>query len=225
MSARHLAGRPRAGGGGLPGRLPEGETLLWQGAPDARTLLVRVFHVRIIAAYFALLIAASAYTAAHHGASAHAVGLVVLHRAGLAAALFVLVGAYAWALQRSTTYSITSSRVVVSAGIALPVSFNLPFASIAAAGLRTYGNAAGDLTLGLLPGEKLSYFVMWPHARPWRMARTEPMLRCIPDAEAVSAILAEALAAHAQAHPAATATPRREVRLANTPGRGRMVRA
>ncbi len=223
MSARHLAGR-RAGGG-LPGRLPEGEKLLWQGAPDARTLLVRVFHLRFIGAYFALLIIASAVAAARHGASAHGVALVVLHRAYLAAALFALTGAYAWALQRSTTYSITTHRVVVSAGLALPISFNLPFAGVEQAGLRQYANGAGDLTLRMLPGEKLSYFVLWPHARPWRMARTEPMLRCIPDAAEVSAILATALADHVQAHPAPAVARRQEVRLANAPMRARMARA
>ncbi len=219
MSARHLAGR------GLPGRLPGGETLLWQGAPDARTLFVRVFHMRLIGAYFALLIIASAVTAARHGASAHAVSLVVLHRAYLAAAVFALAGAYAWAIQRSTTYSITTHRVVVSAGLALPISFNLPFAGVASAGLRQYSNKAGDLTLRMLPGEKLSYFVLWPHARPWRMAHTEPMLRCIPDAAEVSAILAQALADHVQANPVVAAVPRREVRLANAPMRARMARA
>ena len=209
----------------MPGRLPAGETLLWQGAPDVRTLLVRVFHVRVMAAYFALLLVASAAVAAHHGASGAAVGLVVLHRAGLVAALFVLVGAYAWAINRSTTYSITSHRVVISAGMALPLSFNLPFARIDAAGLRTYPGGAGDLTLRLLPGEKLSYFVMWPHARPWRMARTEPMLRCVPDAAVASAILADALAAHVAAEPVGLAVPRREVRLVRAPGRGNMARA
>ncbi len=223
MSARHHAARRT--GPGLPGRLPEGETLLWQGAPDARTLLVRVFHLRFVGAYFALLIAASAVTAARHGASAHAVALVVLHRAYLAAAVFALAGAYAWAIQRSTTYSITNNRVVVSAGLALPISFNLPFAGVAAAGLRTYPNNTGDLTLRMLPSEKLSYFVLWPHARPWRMAQTEPMLRCIPDAAKVSAILAQALADHVQAHPVVTAAPKREVRLAKSPMHARMARA
>ena len=223
MSARHLAGRRAASG--LPGRLPQGETLLWQGAPDARTLLVRVFHLRFIGAYFALLIIASAITAARHGASAHAVSLVVLHRAYLAAALFALAGAYAWAIQRSTTYTITDKRVVVSAGLALPISFNLPFAGVEAAGLRVYANRAGDLTLRMVPGEKLSYFVLWPHARPWRMARTEPMLRCIADAAEVSAILAQALADHAQANPASEMPAKREVRLAKSPMHARMARA
>ncbi len=223
MSARHLAARRN--GRGLPGRLPEGERLLWQGAPCARTLLVRVFHLRFMAVYFALLLIASAWTAARHGASAHAVCLVVLHRAYLAAAVFALAGAYAWAIRRSTTYTVTTHRVVVSAGLALPISFNLPFAGVTAAGLRQYANGAGDLTLRMLPSEKLSYFVLWPHARPWRMAHTEPMLRCIPDAAKVSAILARALADHAQANPAAAAAPKREVRLAKPSMHARMARA
>ena len=222
MSARHLAGRRT--GHGLPGRLPEGEKLLWQGAPDARTLLVRVFHLRFIGAYFAFLLVASAMTAAHHGASVHGVALVVLHRAYLAAALFALTGAYAWAIQRSTTYSITTHRVVVSAGLALPISFNLPFAGVATAGLRVYANGAGDLTLRMLPGEKLSYFVLWPHARPWRMANTEPMLRCLPNAAEASTILAQALADHVQANPTMAAVPKREVRLAKSPMHARMAR-
>ncbi len=221
MSARQSANRPQPQG--LPGRLPQGETLLWQGAPDIRTMLVRVFHMRFVGAYFALLIVASAITAAQNGASAHAVFLVVLHRAYLAIAVFALAGAYAWAVRRSTTYSITTNRVVVSAGMALPISFNLPFAGVEAAGLHVYPNGKGDLTLRMLPGEKLSYFVMWPHARPWRMARTEPMLRCIPDAAKVSLILAQALADHAEAHP--VVAPKREVRLAKPAMHARMARA
>ena len=42
---------------GLPERLPEGETLLWQGRPSWRQLALRAFHVREIAIYFALLLA------------------------------------------------------------------------------------------------------------------------------------------------------------------------
>ena len=37
---------------GLPGPLPEGETILWQGAPDWRVLAVQAFHVRAVAIYF-----------------------------------------------------------------------------------------------------------------------------------------------------------------------------
>ncbi|MDZ7599697.1 MAG: hypothetical protein U5J82_15775 [Desulfobacterales bacterium] len=38
----------------------------------------------------------------------------------------------------------------------------------------------------------MSYLVCWPHVRPWHMRHTEPALRCIPDAERIARLLAEA---------------------------------
>lgn len=209
---------------GLPERLPQGERLLWQGAPSARALLVHAFHFRVVAAYFALVLAWCAAVIIGHGGSEHAIWMALLHRAALAAVPLGLIAAYAWAIQRTTVYSITSRRVVISFGMALPLSFNLPFARIEAAGLRPHAGGAGDIPLRLLPGEKMSYFVLWPHARPWRMARTEPMLRCVPDAEAASAILAAALAEHEQAAPAKVAAWR-PVRMTGAGWRGGAVAA
>ena len=40
---------------GLPGLLPPGEQILWQGSPDGRALARSAFHVRIVAGYFAIL--------------------------------------------------------------------------------------------------------------------------------------------------------------------------
>jgi hypothetical protein len=194
--------RPR----GLPQRLPEGERLLWQGSPRATTLMRRAFHIGMVAAYFALIVAWSAATVASHGADAHAIAVSTLHRVALAAVPLALIALYSWAIQRSTIYTITTRRVVISFGIALPVSFNIPFTKIAAANLRQYPGGAGDIALQLLPTEQMSYMVMWPHARPWRMARTEPMLRGIPGALEACEILSKALAEDAQQpHTAPTA--------------------
>jgi hypothetical protein len=68
--------------------------------------------------------------------------------------------------------------------------------------LHKNADGSGDLPLQLSANDKMSYLVMWPHARPWRMARTEPMLRGIPQVEQVAAILARALAVHAAAQAA-----------------------
>ena len=46
-------------------------------------------------------------------------------------------------------------------------------------------------------GDKVAYLLLWPHARPWRLSKPEPMLRAVPDAARVAAILARALAAAA----------------------------
>jgi hypothetical protein len=53
----------------------------------------------------------------------------------------------------------------------------------------------GDIALRLVPDQKIPYLFLWPHARPWRLSRPEPALRCIPEAEAVAQLLGRALAA------------------------------
>ncbi len=189
----------------LPG-LPDGEQILWQAAPKAGALTRRVFHLRALAAYFAVIIASFAVHASASGVSLHAMSVSLLHRALLAAVPLLLIAVYAHAIERTTLYSITSKRVVISFGMALPLTFNIPFAKIEAAGLRLYPDGTGDIPLRLLASERLSYLVMWPHTRPWRSARTEPMLRCVPGAEQASLILAQALAEDAR-------LKQREIRL------------
>ncbi len=67
-------------------------------------------------------------------------------------------------------------------GIVLTLTLNLPFRVIESAGLRTYADGTGDIPLSLAGKEKIAIIHLWPHARPWRFARPEPMLRAIPDA-------------------------------------------
>ncbi len=207
--------RPR----GLPQRLPEGERLLWQGSPQATTLMRRAFHIGMLAAYFALIVAWSAATVASHGGDAHTVAVATLHRIGLAAVPLALIALYAWAIKLTTVYTITTRRVVISFGIALPMSFNIPFTKIAAANLRLHPAGAGDIALQLLPTEQMSYLVLWPHARPWRMARAEPMLRGIAGAQEACEILAKALAEDAQQPHSVAAAQARAARPAPTTAR------
>ncbi len=210
LAARSLAARdltPR----GLPGRLPSGERLLWQGSPGARALMRHAFQIRAVALYFLAILAWCAVTLGH-GASGQALRSALTHRAALAIVPVVLIAVYAWSIRRSTVYSITDRRVVISFGMALPVTFNIPFGKIDGVGLRRHPGGAGDITLQLTPGETLSYFVLWPHARPWRMKRTEPMLRCVPDAAAASSVLAAALAEYEVLSPARV-VPLKPVRM------------
>ena len=54
--------------------------------------------------------------------------------------------------------------------------------------------------------DRIAYVHLWPHARPWHLRRTEPMLRALPQARAVATILSGALAdAAGVARPAVTA--------------------
>lgn len=174
---------------GLPERLPPGEHILWQGSPDFATLARRVFRVRVLALYFALLLASRA-------------GLVLGAGGGLDEALrsiqwltpvallgLASVATLAWLTARTTVYTLTDKRVVMRVGIVLTVTFNLPLNAIASAALRRHTNGFGDITLVLAGRDRIAWLQLWPSVRPWRFARPEPMLRAVPSAALVAARL------------------------------------
>jgi hypothetical protein len=182
---------------GLPALPPDGETILWQGSPDWRGLAWRAFHLREVTCYFGALVAAQPVLALVQGTplAATLLPMTWLTLAGSVAA--GLLAGLAFLAARGTVYTITSRRLVLRFGIALRMTINLPFALVAQAGLKLHRGGSGDIPVGLVPGERISYIVLWPHARPWRLARPEPMLRELPEAERAAGILARALAAHA----------------------------
>jgi hypothetical protein len=178
---------------GLPENLPAGETLLWQGSPSAVGIARRSLHAGLVAAYFAALIIYGFASAAFDGASltseiAPAVRLLI----GGAAAIGVLA-LIARLTQRTTIYTITSRRIVMRYGIALPVTLNVPYRTIGAVDLKLHGDGTGDLALSLSSPERLGFFHLWPHVRPWRFNKPQPSLRSLPDAEKVAEILVKAM--------------------------------
>ena len=77
---------------GLPGPLPAGERMIWQGAPRWRRLACEAFHVRAVTAYLAGMIAwraASAIGAGVAPAQAVATALAVAPLAAAAIGLLV----------------------------------------------------------------------------------------------------------------------------------------
>jgi hypothetical protein len=123
-----------------------------------------------------------------------ATALSALKLSALAAGALGVLALIAWLVARTSVYTITSRRLVLRIGVALPLSVNLPFAIVGSAALRTYPDGTGDIPLRLTGDGRLGYIHLWPHARPWRLARPEPMLRSVPDAARVAEILAGALA-------------------------------
>lgn len=182
---------------GLPERLPEGERLLWQGAPDWRRLALDVFHLRGLALYFGAIIAYCLIAAAMDGTPLPDAALSTAKLAGAAMVPIGFLTAYAWLVGRSTVYTITDQRVVMQFGLALPMTINLPFRKVESAALKSRAKESGDISLLLNSGDKLAYLVLWPHARPWRLARTEPTFRAVPEVGHVGQLLGRALAASA----------------------------
>jgi hypothetical protein len=195
---------------GLPDHLPDGEAILWQGAPQWGVLARRLFHVRKIALVYAVLLAWFVYGDIAEGRAADDIIRSSLWATGAAAVGIAILSGLAWLIARSTIYTITSRRVVMRFGVAFPITFNIPFRRIRSAGLRQFSDGTGNIPLRLSDDDRLAYLVLWPHARPWRFSNAEPMLRGLPDAGHVAGILAGALAAdmgtRAPVAPAATSS-------------------
>jgi hypothetical protein len=184
---------------GLPQVLPPGERMLWQGAPRWQDLAVHAFHARKVIWYFAALAAVQAGFRLGAGEDL-AVALAPfqwLLAMGLVAAAMLTGLAYLSA--HTTVYTVTSKRLVMRIGMALPVSLNLPFAQIDGASLRLFRNGSGDIPLKVTAKERVAYLLLWPHARPFHFAHPQPALRCIADADKVAGLLASALAGTATA--------------------------
>jgi hypothetical protein len=176
---------------GLPERPPQGELILWQGRPDAWALARDAYKIRWFAAYFAVIVLWRAGSAFADGglSLALAMGLpyVILGLLGLG-----IIYGLAWVQARTTTYTLTTARVVLRIGAALPVTFNLPFAQVGAASLDLRRDGTGTIALDTLGETRISVLVAWPHTRPGHWAKTQPALRSVPDAARVARMLAEA---------------------------------
>jgi Bacterial PH domain len=168
---------------GLPAMLPAGEEILWQGSPEWKRLALSAFHLRGIAAYFATLALFGAVQGAWLGA-------VITIGAGLLG--LSVLALLAWGSARTTLYTLTTKRIVMRIGIALPKCINLPLTLVGSADLSMHRDGTGDIPLHLLGPQRLGYLALWPHARPWKVAEPHPMLRAVPDAQAVAAMVARA---------------------------------
>jgi hypothetical protein len=177
---------------GLPERLPAGERILWQGAPDAWVLAQRAFHLRKLALYFAVLLAWRTQVLVGQGMDLVAAVRSLTVLGPLFACGLGLVALMAWLSARTTAYTLTDRRIVMRIGIVLTVSYNLPLRRIEAADLRAFGAGHGDIALALEPQTRIAWLQLWPHVRPWRVARAQPMLRALPQADRVAGMIVDA---------------------------------
>lgn len=175
---------------GLPGQLPDGEFIVWQGRPDSATFAKRVMKTRWVLGYFCLLglwaVAAGMADAKPLAGVLFSAGVLAI----LAALVLGLMEAFAWGVEKTTLYTITNARVVMRIGVALSITLNLPFSQIEAVGLKRNPDGSGNLAIKLTGGQRLAWLTLWPHARPWHLKEPEPTLRAIAKVETVAALLA-----------------------------------
>lgn len=176
---------------GLPERPPAGERILWQGRPDTFALARYALNFYWVAGYFALLTAWRFVSVVDLMPFGQAVG-ASLPLAILGAVVCALLYLVALIQARATVYTVTTSRVAMRIGAALTLTLNIPYREVANAALDLRHGGTGTIAFETTGKARLSYLVCWPHVRPWRMNPAQPALRCIPDAEEVAQIIAEA---------------------------------
>lgn len=181
---------------GLPDHLPEGENLIWQGKPDWKRLAINAFHVRKVAAYFAVVIIGQGALRLANGATWAEALQAVPVLTGLALAACAILSALAYASAKTTRYTLTSKRVLMKVGIALPVIINLPFRQIDGVSFANTRKGCGTIVFKTGGETRLAYLLLWPHAKPWHLTKPQPALRDIPDVETVASRLAFALGGH-----------------------------
>lgn len=178
----------------LPAPLPSGERVIWQGKPAYAGLALRAFHIREVAVYFGLLLVWRLWSNWSAGVPAAEAAVSALWLIAPAVSAIAVLAGLAWLFRRAACYTITSKRVLFQFGVALPMTMNVPLGKIVGASLKSYRDGSGDIPLRLGADDRVSYPLLWPHIRPWRLGAPEPMLNSIPDAAGVAAKLAEALA-------------------------------
>ncbi|MGI4799264.1 MAG: photosynthetic complex putative assembly protein PuhB [Janthinobacterium lividum] len=181
-----------------PVRLAPDEQMLWQGGPTFSSMAVRLYHIRAVAAYGVFLVMADIVQAKMQGLTLwpalEAAGPSVLTMA----AGMAIFAALAWCSARTTRYTVTSHRVVMQCGLALPKKIGIPLHQVSAVAVRTRDDGTGDITLLPRPGTKLMYLKLWPFARPWHFRKPEPMLRDVPGAGYVASVLSRNVASVAE---------------------------
>jgi hypothetical protein len=96
---------------GLPGELPAGESILWQGAPVWPACSVRMFRLRLVVAWFALLLV---WRVAETGADPALAGRALVVTAVMAGACVAMLSLLGWLIARATVYAITNRRLVIA---------------------------------------------------------------------------------------------------------------
>ncbi len=161
---------------GLPEKLPKGEHILWQGAPDWWGLGVHAFHLRSLSLYFALMLALQASYLSEQGGDWSMKPMIITGT--LIAVTLASLAAWAYMSAKASMYTITNKRVVMRIGVVFSVTFNLPLQQIVSAQELIKGDHC-DISLTLKASDRIAWLHLWPHARPWVLKHPEPTLRCL----------------------------------------------
>ncbi len=171
--------------------------MLWQGRPAAWSVTRHALHMHLIAAYFALLAGWRFVWLWQAGAPFPEIIMSSATILAVGVACLLLIALMGRLISRTSLYTITTKRFVMRYGIALPVTVQVPFTVITSADVRTYSDGSADIAFAVSGENPLNHYHLWPHVRAWRLAKAQPMMRCLGDAETAVRVLRLALQASA----------------------------
>lgn len=195
---------------GIAQPLPEGESLLWQGAPKRAALARHALHIRVVAGYFAVIIGYGLLGAMRDQLTVRQVLVTLATQVVLSGLVIGGIHLYARITARTTIYAITDRRVVMRVGLVLPTTINIPFHLVDSASTVEFQDGTGQIALAIRPPDRLGFVHLWPHVRPWRLRWPEPMLRGLVETQAVARLIRDTASASGpilsatapEAHPA-----------------------
>jgi hypothetical protein len=126
---------------------------------------------------------------------------------------------------RASRYTITSKRIVMRIGVALPMSINLPFEELAAADVKLRQAGDGDVVLQLKGPNRIAWLHLWPHVQPWHFSKARPTLQSLVEPKVAAAVLADAVKSWAATSGAQlkVASTEATVQVASVPAAGQTV--
>jgi hypothetical protein len=147
--------------------------------------------------YFGALLLARIVFGVQEGQSAAVIAASCAWLATLGATAAGLLALLAWLAARATVYSITTGRLILRFGVAVPITINIPYALVQSADLKSFKDGSAELSVGLSAQQRVGWLVTWPHVRPGYFSHPQPCMRGLRNAAEAAAILAKALEAEA----------------------------
>jgi hypothetical protein len=179
--------------------LPPGETLLWTGQPKPFGFVYRAFHLKALAAYFALIVGFTTVGTLASDTEAYVLLGSLAWQLSMGAAVLLIFSLLGHFYAKSTIYALTNKRFVIRSGLALPSVIAIPITKIQSAGIQMYSDKTGDIVLVPEKGLKVYWLLLWPSVRTFEWSRVQPMLRAIEKPEVVAEMLRNLVAIETEA--------------------------
>jgi hypothetical protein len=178
-------------------RLPAGERVLWQGAPDRRALARFLLRERWVLGFVGFSFAIGAADAMQHPTAAipRLIGVATLSLI-LALIAVVSIRLFAWRLAETSSYVITDKRVYFNIGIVLRADANVPYSIVEGVDLLRRPDGSADLMVSLGGTQEIPWLLLFPHMS-WRGSRRgRPTFRGIREPDLAAAAVVGALRAY-----------------------------